>query len=54
MGTFMMAYLAVWLAVVFYVGRLGVRQHRLQRTLHTLQERIQRDADQRESLAKSA
>jgi CcmD family protein len=54
MGTFMTAYLAVWLAVVLYVARLGVRQCQLRRTLDELQERIQsRDAGQ-DSPAKAA
>jgi len=43
MGTFMAAYLAVWLAVVLYVGRMGVRQQNLQRTLDSLQERLPHD-----------
>jgi CcmD family protein len=54
MGTFMTAYLAVWLAVVLYVGRLGVRQRGLQQTLDALQERMRRDADHYEPPAKSA
>lgn len=54
MGTFMAAYLAVWLAVVLYVGRMGVRQRCLQQTLDALQERMQHEADKREPPAKSA
>ena len=54
MGTFMTAYLAVWLAVVIYVGRMGVRQRGLQRTLEGLQDRMQREADKRQPPAKSA
>jgi CcmD family protein len=54
METFMMAYLAVWLAVVLYVGRLGVRQRHLQQTLDALQERMQHEADNSESPAKAA
>jgi CcmD family protein len=54
MGTFMTAYLAVWLAVVIYVGRLGVRQRRLQQTLDALQQRMQHEADKCEPPAKSA
>jgi CcmD family protein len=44
METFMTAYLAVWLAVVLYVGRLGMMQRRLQQKLDALQERMQQEA----------
>ncbi len=44
MGTFMAAYLAVWLAVVLYVGRMGMRQRLLLRTLDALEDRIPNDA----------
>ena len=54
METFMTAYLAVWLAVVLYVGRLGVRQRHLQQSLDALQERMQHEADNSESPAKAA
>jgi CcmD family protein len=54
MGTFMAAYLAVWLAVVLYVGRMGLRQNRLQRSLDALQDRMRHQAEQREPPAKSA
>lgn len=37
MGTFMAAYLAVWLTVVLYLGRMGVQQRRMQRTLDALE-----------------
>ena len=54
METFMTAYLAVWLAVVLYVGRLGVRQRLLQQSLDALQERMQHEADNSESPSKAA
>ena len=44
METFVTAYLALWLAVVLYVGRLGLRQRRLQQMVDALQEHLQRDA----------
>lgn len=54
MATFMAAYLAVWLAVVLFVGRLGVRQRRLQQALDTLQERLPDESNQTEPPAKAA
>ena len=54
MGTFMAAYLAVWIAVVVYVGRMGVRQHRLQQSLEALQERANHELEKRQTRAKSA
>ena len=54
MGTFMTAYLAVWLAVVLYVARLGVRQCQLQRALDELQERIRDEENNQESPAQAA
>ena len=54
MGTFMTAYLAVWLAAVLYVGRMGLRQRHLHRTIDALQKRLQHEAEDRESPAKAA
>ena len=54
MGTFMTAYLAVWLAVVLYVARMGVRQCQLQRTLDELHERIRNQENSQEPPAKAA
>ena len=54
MGTFMTAYLAVWLAVVLYVARMGVRQYQLQRTLDELHERIRNQENSQEPPAKAA
>lgn len=54
MGTFMTASLAVWLAVVLYVGRLGLRQRRLQLALDSLQDRLQHEASVAEPPAKAA
>jgi len=39
METFVVSYLAVWLAVAAYVARLGVRQRGLRKTVDTLQTR---------------
>jgi len=48
MGTFVAAYVAVWLAVVLYVARLGAEQRRLARSVESLQLRLeQREAEQR-------
>ncbi len=54
MGTFMTAYLVVWLAVVLFVGRLGVRQHRLQRALDALRQQMQHESSHSEPPAKAA
>jgi hypothetical protein len=54
METFMTAYLAVGLAVVLYVGRLGVRQRLLQQTLDALQERMPQEASGCEPPTKAA
>lgn len=40
MGTFVTAYLAVWLAVLLYVVRLGARQRRLERSLRALESQL--------------
>jgi len=37
MGTFIAAYLVLWVGVVWYVLRLGAGQRRLQRALEALQ-----------------
>jgi CcmD family protein len=44
MGTFVAAYLVIWLAVAVYVALLGLRQRRLARQI----ERLQADVAQRE------
>lgn len=54
MGTFMTAYMAVWLAVVLFIGRLGVRQRRLQRALDKLQEQLPDESNKTQSPAKAA
>ena len=41
MGSFVITYSLVWLAVVFYVARLGHRQRQLQRDLNALRSRRQ-------------
>ncbi len=38
MGTFIAAYLVVWLGVTWYVLRLGAAQRRLQRAIDALQD----------------
>jgi len=46
MGTFVAAYVAVWLAVVFYVARLGIQHRQLARSVESLQLRLeQREAE---------
>ena len=45
METFMTAYMAVGLAVMLYVGRMGMRQHRLQQTIEALQAQIEQEAE---------
>lgn len=42
MGTFVAAYTIVWLALVVYVGRLGVRQRRLWQQLKSIQAEVDR------------
>jgi len=54
METFMAAYSAVWLGVVLYLGRMGVRQQQLQRSLDRLQEQMQDRANGSEPPAKAA
>ena len=54
METFVTAYLVVGLAVVLYVGRMGVRQRRLQQTLDVLQERMQQADEAGQPPAKAA
>lgn len=54
MGTFMTAYLAVWLAVVLYVGRMGLRQRLLQQKLNGLEQRMRQEAGDREPTSKAA
>jgi len=40
MGTFVTAYVSVWLAVLLYVVRLGARQRRLEQNLKALQSQL--------------
>lgn len=54
MGTFTVAYLAVWLAVVLYVGRLGARQRQLTQDLRSLQGRLDASAQQEKPTPKAA
>ncbi len=54
MGTFIMAYLAVWLAVVLYLGRLAIRQHRLQRTVDSLTSQLEQKSDSIQPKSKAA
>jgi CcmD family protein len=54
METSMMAYFVVWMAVVIYVGRLGVRQRRLQQAMDELQDRVQHRADHARTTSKAA
>ena len=41
METFVVAYSVVWLALVFYVARLGMRQRQLIRAVNALQSQIE-------------
>ncbi len=41
MGTFVVAYLIVWLAVALYVARLSTEHGRLARRLESLQRRME-------------
>ena len=41
METFVVAYSIVWLALVLYVARLGMRQRQLLQTAHFLQSQIE-------------
>ena len=54
MGTFMAAYLAVWLAVVVYTARLATRQARLQRDMAALVQRMDVHAEASQSTVKAA
>lgn len=45
MVTFAVAYVLVWLAVVLYVARLGVRQGHLSQELDSLRSRIDRQEE---------
>ena len=54
MTTFMAAYLLVWLAVLVYVGHLGVEQRRLQRSLDTLRDDTPDAVSETETPAKAA
>lgn len=54
METFMASYIAIWLAVVFYVARLGVQQCQLQRTLDEIQERVNNQENTQESPSQAA
>ena len=53
MTTFVTAYLAVWLAVMMYVVRLGARQRRLEESLQALEARFG-GADNREQPSSKA
>lgn len=54
MGTFVTAYLVIWLAVAFYVGLLGVRQRRLARQVEQLQADLAEHESREEMAAKAA
>ena len=54
MGTFVTAYLAVWLAVLLYVVRLGARQRRLERSLRALETRLEEPGRSEEPPSKAA
>ena len=54
MGTFMAAYLAVWLGVVAFVFRLGVKQRQLQKSLDALQTDLRYEETSDENARKAA
>ncbi len=54
MGTFIAAYVAVWLGVVVYVGRMGQHQQRLDRRLELLEQSVAEHADKAMSFRKAA
>jgi len=54
MGTFVTAYLAVWLAVLLYVVRLGARQTRLQRSLRALESQFDQIENPEEPTSEAA
>jgi CcmD family protein len=54
MGTFVAAYLVIWLVVAFYVGLLGVRQRRLARQIEQLQADLAQRECREETAAKAA
>ncbi len=54
MGTFVTAFLAVWLAVMLYVVRLGARQRRMERNLKALQLQFDRAEEQTEPTSQAA
>jgi len=54
MQTFIAAYLAIWLAMLIYVARIGVRQRQLQRTLDALQKRLDENAKEQAPYSKAA
>lgn len=54
MQTFITAYLVIWLAMLLYVARIGVRQRRLQQTLDALQRRLNQHAEENTSHSKAA
>lgn len=47
------AYFHVWMFVVLYVARLGVRQRRLEQAVEDLEERL-RKADRRPATVRAA
>ncbi|MFH1267124.1 MAG: CcmD family protein [Planctomycetota bacterium] len=54
MGTFVTAYLVVWLAVLFYVVRLGACQRRLERSLKALESQFDEPGTSQEPTSKAA
>ena len=54
MGTFVAAYMAVWLSVLLYVARLGVRQRQLAQDLESLQLQLDRAEDTGHPTTKAA
>jgi CcmD family protein len=43
MGTFVACYLIVWMAIVWYVARLGITQTHMKTSLERLQQQVDRE-----------
>ena len=54
MGTFIAAYLVIWLAVACYVALLGVRQHRLAKEIEELRAEVTQGERFEEATSKAA
>jgi len=53
MGTFLAAYLVIWLALALYVHRLTARQRQIESQLQTLRQQME-ESDDRDRAPSSA